>query len=62
MPGGITVATMAIGKAGAKNAALFALRFLALEDKALSVKLSAYVAKMARDVEKKQENLSCLKS
>jgi len=62
MPGGIPVATMAIGKAGAKNAALFALRFLALEDKALSVKLSAYVTKMARDVEKKQENLSCLKS
>lgn len=62
MPGGIPVATMAIGKAGAKNAALFALRFLALEDKALSVKLSAYVAKMARDVEKKQEKLSCLKS
>jgi len=62
MPGGIPVATMAIGKAGAKNAALFALRFLALEDKALSVKLSAYVTKMARDVEKKQESLSCLKS
>ena len=33
MPGGIPVATMAIGKAGAKNAALFAVRLLALEDK-----------------------------
>ncbi len=62
MPGGIPVATMAIGKAGAKNAALFAIRFLALEDKTLSVKLAAYVAKMAKDVEKKQDNLSCLKS
>lgn len=62
MPGGIPVATMAIGKAGAKNAALFAIRFLALEDKALSAKLAAYVAKMAKDVEKKQDNLSCLKS
>jgi 5-(carboxyamino)imidazole ribonucleotide mutase len=62
MPGGIPVATMAIGKAGAKNAALFAIRFLALEDKTLSAKLAAYVAKMAKDVEKKQDNLSCLKS
>lgn len=62
MPGGIPVATMAIGKAGAKNAALFGIRFLALEDKALSAKLAAYVAKMAKDVEKKQDNLSCLKS
>jgi len=62
MPGGIPVATMAIGKAGAKNAALFAVRFLALNDQALSAKLDAYVTKMARDVEKKQENLSCLKS
>ncbi|KAF0157935.1 MAG: 5-(carboxyamino)imidazole ribonucleotide mutase [Syntrophaceae bacterium] len=62
MPGGIPVATMAIGKAGAKNAALFAIRFLALEDKALNAKLAAYVAKMAKDVEKKQDTLSCLKS
>jgi 5-(carboxyamino)imidazole ribonucleotide mutase len=62
MPGGIPVATMAIGKAGAKNAALFAVRFLALEDNALNAKLSAYVTKMAKDVEKKQEKLLCLKS
>jgi len=32
MPGGIPVATMAIGKAGAKNAALMAIRILSLED------------------------------
>ena len=57
MPGGIPVATMAIGKAGAKNAALFAVRFLALEDKTLAAKLSAYIKKMAKDVEKKQKNL-----
>lgn len=57
MPGGIPVATMAIGKAGAKNAALFAIRMLALSDKRLSVKLNAYIAQMARDVEKKQEKL-----
>ncbi len=62
MPGGVPVAAMAIGKSGAKNAALFAARFLALQDKALSAKLSAYKSKMAKDVEKKQGNLSCRKS
>lgn len=58
MPGGIPVATMAIGKAGAKNAALFAVRFLALEDKALRAKLSAYMKKMAKDVEKKHKKVN----
>lgn len=62
MPGGIPVATMAIGKAGAKNAALFAVRVLAVEDKELSVKLSSFMKKMAKDVERKQENLTCRKS
>src|SRR5664279_630463 len=62
MPSGIPVATMAIGKAGAKNAALFAVRLLALEDKKIKSALSAYIEKMARDVEKKQENISCRKS
>jgi phosphoribosylaminoimidazole carboxylase PurE protein len=62
MPGGIPVASMAIGKAGAKNAALYAVRILALEDKKISSKLSAYIKKMALDVEKKQETLSCRKS
>ena len=57
MPGGIPVATMAIGKAGAKNAALFAVRILALEDADLLKKLQAYVRKMAQEVERKHENL-----
>jgi 5-(carboxyamino)imidazole ribonucleotide mutase len=57
MPGGIPVATMAIGKAGAKNAALFAARILALEDADLLQKLQAYVRKMAREVERKHESL-----
>ena len=57
MPGGIPVATMAIGKAGAKNAALFAVRILALEDAALQKKLQCYIRKMASDVERKHENL-----
>jgi phosphoribosylaminoimidazole carboxylase PurE protein len=58
MPGGIPVATMAIGKAGAKNAALYAARVLALEDKGLSTRLSSYIKKMAKEVEKKQKNLT----
>ena len=62
MPGGIPVATMAIGKAGAKNAALFAVRLLALEDNKIKSSLSAYIEKMAKDVEKKQGNLTCRKS
>jgi 5-(carboxyamino)imidazole ribonucleotide mutase len=57
MPGGIPVATMAIGKAGAKNAALLAIRVLALEDADLLKKLQTYVRKMAQEVERKHENL-----
>lgn len=39
MPGGVPVATMAIGKAGAVNAALMAARILALHDPALGQRL-----------------------
>ena len=39
MPGGIPVATFAIGQAGAKNAGLFAAAVLALEEPALSTRL-----------------------
>lgn len=42
MPQGIPVATFAIGKAGAGNAALFAAAILALEDAALLARLTAY--------------------
>jgi 5-(carboxyamino)imidazole ribonucleotide mutase len=62
MPGGIPVATMAIGKAGAKNAALYAVRILALTDSKIAAQLTTYIKKMAKDVEKKQVNLSCRKS
>lgn len=39
MPGGVPVATMAIGKGGAKNAALMAVAILALDDDSLREKL-----------------------
>jgi 5-(carboxyamino)imidazole ribonucleotide mutase len=46
MPGGIPVASMAIGKAGAKNAALFALSILGVFDRKIAKKLSAYKKNM----------------
>lgn len=42
MPAGIPVATFAIGKAGAVNAALSAVSILALTDKTLAKKLAAF--------------------
>ena len=42
MPGGIPVATFAIGEAGATNAALFAVALLALNDPALARKLADF--------------------
>ena len=42
MPKGIPVATFAIGKAGAANAALFAVALLASGDAALTAKLEAF--------------------
>jgi 5-(carboxyamino)imidazole ribonucleotide mutase len=50
MPGGIPVATFAIGKAGAKNAALFAVEVLAGTDPRLREKLAAFRAEQARKV------------
>jgi 5-(carboxyamino)imidazole ribonucleotide mutase len=46
MPAGVPVASMAIGKAGAKNAAIFALEILGITDKNISSKLIAYKNKM----------------
>ena len=58
MPPGIPVATMAIGKGGARNAALFAVEILALQEHVLSDKLRAFKKKMAEDiVTKKNEKL-----
>ncbi|BEU87620.1 5-(carboxyamino)imidazole ribonucleotide mutase [Selenomonas sp. TAMA-11512] len=51
MPSGIPVGTMAVN--GAKNAAIFAVQILAVQDKALQDKLTAARRKMVEDVEKK---------
>jgi 5-(carboxyamino)imidazole ribonucleotide mutase len=52
MPGGVPVATFAIGEAGAKNAALQAAAILALSDAALDRRLKAWRAKQTRSVAK----------
>jgi 5-(carboxyamino)imidazole ribonucleotide mutase len=44
MPGGVPVATLAIGEAGAKNAGILAAQILALSDDALADRLAAYRA------------------
>jgi len=57
MPGGIPVATMAIGKAGAKNAGIFAVQLLALSDAALAEKLVVSRQEMAQGVADKSDKL-----
>ena len=51
MPAGIPTATFAIGKAGATNAALFAVAMLAVPDEALAKKLSDFRKKQTAKVE-----------
>lgn len=50
MPPGIPVATMAIGKGGAYNAAVFAVRVLALLDSELARRYASFVEQMAEEV------------
>jgi 5-(carboxyamino)imidazole ribonucleotide mutase len=50
MPGGIPVATFAIGNAGATNAALFAVAMLALSDPAIAQKLKQFREKQTQTV------------
>ena len=57
MPPGIPVATMAVGKAGAKNAAIFAAQILSLKDGKIADALKDYRKKMAREVVKKAKKV-----
>ena len=50
MPAGVPVATFAVGKAGATNAALFACQMMALSDKAMADKVQAYREQQAERV------------
>jgi len=57
MPGGVSVAGMAIGKAGAKNAGVLAVQILALNDKNLHKKLLKFKKDQAKEVERKSRAL-----
>jgi phosphoribosylamine--glycine ligase len=50
MPPGVPVATMGIGKAGARNAGILAVQILAVADPALAEKLAAFKAQLAAQV------------
>ncbi|MBI5810857.1 MAG: 5-(carboxyamino)imidazole ribonucleotide mutase [Deltaproteobacteria bacterium] len=55
MPGGIPVAAMAVGNAGAKNAGVFAVEILSLTDAKLKGAHKEYRKRLARQVEEKAE-------
>ena len=57
MPGGVPVATMAIGEAGATNAALTALRILSIEDESIYEKLAAFAEKQGKIAEESTDEL-----
>ena len=57
MPAGIPVATMALGKAGARNAGLFAVQMLAAGDATLAGRLADFRKQMAQGVEEKAMRL-----
>ena len=50
MPGGVPVATMSIGKAGAINAAVYAAKILSLYDNEVNIKLKNWLCSQTNDV------------
>ncbi len=62
MPPGIPVATMAIGKPGARNAGILAVQILALSDRRLDKKMDDFKADMAAQVEEKAQKLEATAS
>ena len=57
MPAGVPVATMAIGKAGAANAGIYAAQILARKDSQIAAKLAQLKEEMALGVEEKNRKL-----
>jgi 5-(carboxyamino)imidazole ribonucleotide mutase len=57
MPAGIPVATVAIGKPGATNAAILAAQILGVADSAIAQKLHSHKEKLAKGVEEKSKKL-----
>ena len=50
MPGGVPVATMSIGKAGAINAAIYAAKILSLSNNEINTKLTIWISSQTNDV------------
>jgi phosphoribosylamine--glycine ligase len=57
MPPGVPVATVSIGKPGAKNAGVLAIQILALTDSLLAKKLETYKKELAKKVDQKAKKL-----
>ncbi|HEM2541865.1 TPA: 5-(carboxyamino)imidazole ribonucleotide mutase [Streptococcus suis] len=57
MPGGVPVATMAIGEAGATNAALTALRILSIEDENIAAQLADFAKEQEKIAEAMTDDL-----
>lgn len=57
MPAGVPVATMAVGAAGAKNAAILAAQILATSDSEMEARLEKFKKKLASEVAEKAEAL-----
>ena len=58
MPGGVPVATVAIGKAGAKNAGILAAQILGTHDKQIAERLLAYQQGMKKQVAEMRNQLA----
>lgn len=58
MPGGVPVSCMAIGNAGAKNAAIMALEILGVSDREVEKKLDSFKKEMVKKIEKKNRELT----
>lgn len=57
MPPGVPVATVSVGKPGAKNAGILAVQILAVSDSKLAKKMEAYKKELAEQVEQKAKKL-----
>jgi 5-(carboxyamino)imidazole ribonucleotide mutase len=57
MPGGVPVAVMSLGKAGAVNAGIFCAQIIATSDAALAQRLAKYKEELAKGVAEKSERL-----
>src|SRR5208283_1288378 len=60
MPGGVPVATMSIGKTGAKNAGIFAAQIIAASDVKVANRLKVFKVEMENDIEEKAKRLTAI--